>query len=81
VNSPELGILDTEIKKVAHGRYILLPITDLTTGHGTHSNPAIWGTICESYWPLPRSPLARASQRCYCAVGFGKAGKRAGARR
>jgi homoserine O-acetyltransferase len=43
VNPPELGILDREIKKVSKGRYILLPITDKTAGHGTHSNPAIWG--------------------------------------
>ena len=43
VNPPELGILDTEIKNVAKGRYILLPISEQTTGHGTHSNPAIWG--------------------------------------
>jgi homoserine O-acetyltransferase/O-succinyltransferase len=43
VNPPELGILDKEIKKVPRGRYILLPITDQTSGHGTHSNPAVWG--------------------------------------
>ena len=43
VNPPELGILDQEIKKVAKGKYILLPITDKTAGHGAHSNPAIWG--------------------------------------
>lgn len=43
VNPPELAILETEIKKVKKGRYILLPITDKTTGHGTHSNPTIWG--------------------------------------
>jgi homoserine O-acetyltransferase len=43
VNPPELGILEREIKRVAHGRYILLPITDETRGHGTHSIPAIWG--------------------------------------
>jgi homoserine O-acetyltransferase len=43
VNPPELGIMDIEIKKVAKGRYILLPTTDKTAGHGTHSNPAIWG--------------------------------------
>ena len=43
VNPPELGILDVEIKKVPKGRYILLPITEKTTGHGTHSNPAVWG--------------------------------------
>jgi homoserine O-acetyltransferase/O-succinyltransferase len=42
-NPPEMGILDVEIKKVPKGKYILLPITELTTGHGTHSNPTIWG--------------------------------------
>jgi homoserine O-acetyltransferase len=42
VNPPELGIMEREIKKVKNGRYILLPITDKTAGHGTHSNPAIW---------------------------------------
>ena len=43
VNPPELGIMEEEIKKVKNGRYILLPITDQTSGHGTHSNPVIWG--------------------------------------
>lgn len=43
VNPPELGILEKEIKNVQKGRYILLPITDQTTGHGTHSNPKVWG--------------------------------------
>lgn len=43
VNPPELGIMDREIKNVPKGKYILLPITDQTAGHGTHSNPAIWG--------------------------------------
>jgi homoserine O-acetyltransferase len=56
VNPPELGIMDTEIKKVAHGRYILLPITDLTTGHGTHSNPAIWGSYLQELLALTEKP-------------------------
>jgi homoserine O-acetyltransferase len=56
VNPPELGILDAEIKKVAHGRYILLPITDLTTGHGTHSNPAIWGSYLQELLALTGKP-------------------------
>jgi homoserine O-acetyltransferase len=43
VNPPELGILDEAIHRVPHGRYILLPITAETRGHGTHSLPAIWG--------------------------------------
>ncbi len=43
VNPPELGLMEKEIKNVQKGRYILLPITDKTNGHGTHSIPAIWG--------------------------------------
>jgi homoserine O-acetyltransferase/O-succinyltransferase len=43
VNPPELGILDREMKRVPRGRYILIPISDQTRGHGTHSLPAIWG--------------------------------------
>ena len=43
VNPPELGILEREIKRVPRGRAVLLPITDRTRGHGTHSIPAIWG--------------------------------------
>lgn len=43
VNPPELGILESEIKNVKRGRAVVLPITDETVGHGTHSRPAIWG--------------------------------------
>ena len=43
VNPPELGIGEREIRKVRHGRFILIPIGDETRGHGTHSLPAIWG--------------------------------------
>lgn len=42
VNPPELGIAEREIKRVKRGRFILLPITDQTRGHGTHTLPAIW---------------------------------------
>ena len=43
VNPPELGLMEREIKNVKNGKFILLPITDKTAGHGTHSNPKIWG--------------------------------------
>ena len=45
VNPPELGILEREIKRVKHGRYILLPTTEQTRGHGTHTCAA----ICKGY--------------------------------
>ena len=43
VNPPELGIMEKLMPRVKHGRYILLPTTDETRGHGTHSLPKIWG--------------------------------------
>jgi homoserine O-acetyltransferase len=42
INPPELKILDRDIQRVRKGKYVLLPITDQTRGHGTHSLPAIW---------------------------------------
>lgn len=61
VNPPELGILEVEIKKVPRGRYILLPISDLTTGHGTHSNPAIWGSYLQELLQLSELPTHPAT--------------------
>jgi len=43
INPPELKIIDTDIQRVKHGKYVLLAITDATRGHGTHSLPTIWG--------------------------------------
>jgi homoserine O-acetyltransferase len=43
INPPELKIIDADIQRVKQGKYVLLPITDATRGHGTHSLPAIWG--------------------------------------
>jgi homoserine O-acetyltransferase/O-succinyltransferase len=43
VNPPELPMMQELIKQVKHGRFILIPISDETRGHGTHSLPAIWG--------------------------------------
>ncbi len=42
VNPPELGIMEREIKRVKRGRYVLIPISDETRGHGTHSVAKLW---------------------------------------
>jgi len=41
INPPELGIAEREIKKVKNGRFVLLPISDETRGHGTHTRAAV----------------------------------------
>jgi len=43
VNPPELGIMERLMPRVKHGRYVLIPTSDRTRGHGTHSLPAVWG--------------------------------------
>ena len=49
VNPPELGIMEQLMPRVKHGRYVLLPTTAQTRGHGTHSLPAIWGKYLSEF--------------------------------
>jgi homoserine O-acetyltransferase len=42
INPPELGIAEREIKRVKRGRFILLPASEQTHGHGTHTWAAVW---------------------------------------
>ncbi len=42
INPPELGILEREIRRVPHGRAIVLPLSDQTRGHGSHTVAALW---------------------------------------
>jgi homoserine O-acetyltransferase len=42
INPPELKVIDRDIQRVKNGKYVLLPITNETRGHGTHTWPAIW---------------------------------------
>ena len=42
INPPELGLAEREIKRVKNGHFVLLPASDQTHGHGTHSWAAVW---------------------------------------
>ncbi|MGH8092055.1 MAG: alpha/beta fold hydrolase [Chthoniobacterales bacterium] len=42
INPPELGILEREIKRVPNGRAFLIPFSDKTRGHGSHTMAALW---------------------------------------
>ena len=57
VNPPELGLMEQLIPKVKHGRYLLIPISPITRGHGTHTVAAAWKTpfldFLASLPPLP----------------------------
>ncbi len=53
VNPPELGILEREIKRVPHGRAVVIPYSEHTHGHGSHTYAVLWKPYLEE---LLRSP-------------------------
>ncbi len=42
INPPELGIAEKMVTQIPHAKFILIPISDATRGHGTHTVAAIW---------------------------------------
>jgi homoserine O-acetyltransferase len=42
INPPELGIAEREAKNIPHAKFFLLPISEQTRGHGTHTAAAVW---------------------------------------
>ena len=42
INPPELGIAERMVKAMPHAKFILIPISDATRGHGTHTVAAVW---------------------------------------
>src|SRR4030081_1722681 len=42
INPPELGILEREIKRVPHGHAIVMPFSDKTRGHSSHTIASLW---------------------------------------
>ena len=57
VNPPELGLMERLMPRVKRGRYVLLPISPQTRGHGTHTIAAVWkepfAAFLASLPPLP----------------------------
>ncbi len=49
VNPPELPMMRDLITKVKKGRFVLIPISDETRGHGTHSLPKVFGPELEKF--------------------------------
>jgi homoserine O-acetyltransferase len=42
INPPELGIAEREAGRLKNGRFVLIPTSDRTHGHGTHTWAAVW---------------------------------------
>jgi homoserine O-acetyltransferase len=56
VNPPELGLMEALVRRVPHGRYVLIPTSERTRGHGTHTAAAVW-----KQWVAPF--IAQAEQQ------------------
>jgi homoserine O-acetyltransferase len=42
INPPELGIAEREAKRLERGNFLLIPASENTHGHGTHTWAALW---------------------------------------
>jgi homoserine O-acetyltransferase len=42
VNPPELGFAEKQVKEMPRAKFVLLPLTDQTRGHGTHTVASVW---------------------------------------
>jgi homoserine O-acetyltransferase len=47
INPGELGILEKEITRVPKGKAVVIPLSDKTAGHGTHTMAAVWKQYLE----------------------------------
>ncbi len=47
INPPDLGILEREIKRVKHGKAVVIPESPETRGHGTHTRAVVWKQYLE----------------------------------
>jgi homoserine O-acetyltransferase len=60
INPPELGIAEKMVKRMPNARFILLPISDATRGHGTHTAAAVWKDYLAEFMratePKPAEP-------------------------
>ena len=45
IDPPELGVAEREVKKIKGARFVLLPASEQTHGHGTHT----WATVWQQY--------------------------------
>ena len=54
-NPPELGVMEQAMKRLRNGRYVLLPITSESRGHGTAGNAKLWRQVLAEVLQLAQS--------------------------
>lgn len=53
INPPELKILEREITRVPHGRAVVIPFSEHTHGHGSHTYAVLWKAYLEELLQSP----------------------------
>ena len=53
INPPELKILEREIQRVPHGRAVMIPFSERTRGHGSHTVAVLWKRHLEELLKAP----------------------------
>ncbi|MBV8337467.1 MAG: alpha/beta fold hydrolase [Alphaproteobacteria bacterium] len=61
-NPPELGTVERAMKRVRHGRYVLIPAGSKTHGHFTHFYAEVWKPHLIEFMKTLDPPLAAAAQ-------------------
>jgi homoserine O-acetyltransferase len=56
INPPELGIADVQAKRLRHGRFVLLPASERTRGHGSHTWATLWKGELEAFLAATEQP-------------------------
>ena len=56
INPPELGVLEKEIHRVAHGKAVVIPYSDKTWGHGSHTIAVLWEQYLDELLKSSASP-------------------------
>jgi len=54
INPPELKILEREIKRVPQGRAVVIPYSEQTRGHGSHTYALLWKGYLEELLKSPQ---------------------------
>ncbi len=61
-NPPELGTVERAMKRVRHGRYVLIPAGPKTHGHFTHFYAEVWKPYLVEFMKTLGPPLAAAAE-------------------
>lgn len=61
-NPPELGTVERAMRRVRHGRYVLIPAGPKTHGHFTHFYAEIWKPYLVEFLQTLGPPLAAAAE-------------------